>query len=489
MGHFFANVASVDIADAAALLDRRVAEARTSEDIPDVAYGLVLAGSLVHIGAMGSMERERNVSDVAFRIASMTKSFTAATVLRLRDEGLLALDMQVSDVLPWTADIGLPISSPALRIQHLLTMTAGLPTDDPWGDRQESLPLRDFDALVAAGLTWCRPPGITFEYANLAYALLGRVVTAVTGADFTTVVREMMLEPLGMHRTTFDVDATGNRATGWHPVASGLIEQAEGPPGAFSPMGGLWSTVGDMALWVAFMESAWADTPDDGPLSRWSRREMQRSHVFVALDSHGVAEGYGMGLRVDHDPAIGLVVHHSGGYPGYGSHMRWHPDTRWGVVALANRTYAPIRRACAQALAAIVRDEAPAMRRQRAEDRLWPQTRQAMDLAESLLLRWDDSALDRTSAVNLDLDQPRDERRHHWQQWGVGSVARRAGQVTSRSPAHACWQVDTDRGVIELDVSLTAERPPNIQSISAKRPGNTSVEGGAGNPADVQPVT
>ena len=180
-----ANVPCVDIADAAALLDARVAQAWATEDIPDVAYGLVLAGSLVHVGAVGSVERQPDVVDVAFRIASMTKSITAATVLRLRDEGLLGLDTRVSDVLPWAADIGLPLSSPALRIQHLLTMTAGLPTDDPWGDRQESLPLRDFDALVAAGLTWCRPPGIAFEYANLAYALLGRVVTAVTGADFT----------------------------------------------------------------------------------------------------------------------------------------------------------------------------------------------------------------------------------------------------------------------------------------------------------------
>lgn len=486
--HASANVPCVDIADAAALLDRRVAQAWATEGIPDVAYGLVLAGSLVHVGAVGSVERQPDVVDVAFRIASMTKSITAATVLRLRDEGLLGLDTRVSDVLPWAADIGLPLSSPALRIQHLLTMTAGLPTDDPWGDRQESLPLRDFDALVAAGLTWCRPPGIAFEYANLAYALLGRVVTAVTGADFTDVVREMMLEPLAMHRTTFDVGATHDRAMGWHPAGVGLREQVEGPPGAFSPMGGLWSTVGDMALWVAFMESAWADAPDDGPLSRWSRREMQRSHVFVALDARGVAEGYGMGLRVDHDPSIGLVVHHSGGYPGYGSHMRWHPDTRWGVVGLANRTYAPIRQACAQALAEIVTDEAADMRRQRAEDRLWPQTTQAMGLAESLLIRWDDDALDAVSAINLDLDQARDDRRRHWQQWGVGRVARAPGQVTSRSPAHACWRVDTDRGVIELEVLLTAERPPRIQSISAQGLRDTRADGSPGNPAGVDRV-
>jgi len=149
--------------------------------------------------------------------------------------------------------------------------------------------------------------------------------------------------------------------------------------------------------------------------------------------------------------------------------MRWHPDTRWGVVALANRTYAPMRDACASALAEIVAEEAADAARVRAVDRLWPQTEQAMVLAEALLADWDDAALDAMAAVNLDLDQGRDERRSAWQSLAAGGVVRDGVSVISRSPAHARWIVATDGGRVELEVLLTGEREPRIQTLVARR--------------------
>jgi CubicO group peptidase (beta-lactamase class C family) len=445
-----------------------MAEASEAHTIPVISYGLVLAGELVHAGTVGDAADARDFT-AAFRIASMTKSFTAATVLCLRDEGLLSLDSPLADYFPPARSIGLPASAPpALRIAHLLTMTGGFPTDDPWGDRQESLPLPDFDALVAAGLTFCRVPGLEFEYANIGYALLGRVIAQVTGSDYRDVVRERLLDPLGMTASTFDVTATSHRIVGRHPTAQGLADQAEGPSGAFSPMGGLWSTVADLARWVGFLESAWADAPDAGPLGRWSRREMQRPHITVGREVDGSFDSYGLGLRVSDHPDLGRFVHHSGGYPGFGSHMRWHPDTRWGIVALGNRTYAPMRPVCAEILDEIVRDEAPEAARARAIERLWPQTERAMALAESLLADWDDAALDAMAAMNLDLDQSRSERREAWQALAAGTVRRDAASVTSRSPAHARWTVLTETGPVELDVLLTAERDPRIQALAAR---------------------
>ena len=446
------------------ILDERMAQAAAAHSIPVVSYGLLLGGELVHRGSVGDVPPERAAAS-PFRIASMTKSFTAATVLILRDEGLLALDTPLVDVLPWTRSIGLPATAPPVRIAHLLTMTAGFPTDDPWGDRQESLPIEDFDALVEGSLTFCRPPGLEFEYANIAYALLGRVIATVTGQDYRDVVRERLLDPLGMQASTFDVAATSARVIGMHPVASGLVEQEEGPSGAFSPMGGLWSTVDDLSKWIAFLEGAWADAPDVGPLLRWSRREMQRAHVAVGREPDGSFGSYGMGMHITEHPDLGRFIHHSGGYPGYGSHMRWHPDTRWAVVALGNRTYAPMRLVCAEALSEIVADEAAEAARLRAVDRLWPQTERAMEVAEALLAEWDDAALDAIAAVNLDLDQSRDERRRAWEALGAGAVRRDAASVTSRSPAHARWTVDSANGRVELDVLLTGEREPRLQSL------------------------
>lgn len=458
----------MDVAGAAGILDERMAQAAAAHSIPLASYGLLLGGELVHRGSVGDLPPER-AAEAPFRIASMTKSFTAATLLMLRDDGLLTLDTPLVDVLPWTRSIGLPSTSPPLRVDHLLTMTGGFPTDDPWGDRQESLPVDEFDALVAAGLTFCRPPGMEFEYANISYALLGRVIATVTGQDYRAVVRDRLLDPLGMHASTFDVASTSGRVIGMHPVACGLVEQEEGPSGAFSPMGGLWSTIDDLARWIAFLEGAWSDAPDVGPLSRWSRREMQRPHIVVGHEPDGAIDSYGMGLRISDHPGLGRFVHHSGGYPGFGSHMRWHPDTRWAVVALANRTYAPMRVACAQALSEIVADEAAEIARLRAVDRLWPQTEQAMLLVESLLAEWDDTALDAAAALNLDQDQARAERREQWQSLGVSSVRRDPGSIASPSPAQATWTVITDVGAVQLGVLLTGERQPRIQAMTAAR--------------------
>lgn len=455
----------MDVAAASDLLDAAMVRCAEAQGIPAISYGLILGGQLVHADAIGDLAEPASAT---FRIASMTKSFTAATVLTLRDEGRLELDAPLTDILPWAGTIGLPSHAPALRVGHLLTMTGGFPTDDPWGDRQESLPLAEFDALVAGGMTFCRPPGLEFEYANIGYALLGRVVARVTGQDYRDVVRERLLDPLGMASSTFDATAASGRVTGTHPVASGLVEQEEGPSGAFSPMGGLWSTVDDLAKWIAFLEGAWSDAPDVGPLSRWSRREMQRGHVPIGREPDGSFDAYGMGLRITDHPDLGRFVHHSGGYPGFGSHMRWHPDTRWAVVALANRTYAPMRLACTDALAAIVADEAAEAARLRAVDRLWPQTEQAMRLAEALLVEWIDTALDAMAAVNLDLDQRREDRRRAWQGLGVREVRREAASVSSRSPAHARWRVATDAGPMELDVLLTGEREPRIQALGVR---------------------
>ncbi|MGI9196980.1 MAG: serine hydrolase domain-containing protein [Candidatus Nanopelagicales bacterium] len=457
----------MDIASAAACADERMAET-VAGGVPSVAYGILLGGSLVHTGSAAADGYRLPTSTSPFRIASMTKSFTASTVLALRDRGALDLDDPITRWLPWADSVGLPSGSPVLRIRHLLTMTAGFPTDDPWGDRQESLPLDDFDRLVAGGLSFCRPPGMDFEYSNLGYALLGRVIARVAGEDYRDVVRSLLLEPLGMTSTTYDVDRAEGRMEGYRVLEAGLVEQPETPSGAFSPMGGLWSTVEDLARWVAFHEAAWADDPDAGPLDRWSRREMQRPHILARVDEGG-AHSYGMGLYVTDDPVRGRFVHHSGGYPGFGSHMRWHPDTRWAIVGLANRTYAPMGKVCAEILQAIVEDDAPAAMRERERARLWPATRQAMEVAESLLLQWDDALVDRAGAMNLDLDQPRDERQRHWQRLteDCGPFTRVADSVETRSPAHARWRMRGERGDVWLEVLLTPEREPRIQTLLA----------------------
>src|ERR1700722_5277532 len=152
---------------------------------PGLAYGVVIDGELVHAAGLG----ERGLggpapdADTVFRIASMTKSFTASAVLALRDDGALRLDDPAEAYLPelrgWP-----PVTRGSVPVspRHLLTMTAGFPTDDPWGDRQQGMPLEEFSAFLAGGVSFARAPGIGFEYSKLGYAILGRFISSVGGA-------------------------------------------------------------------------------------------------------------------------------------------------------------------------------------------------------------------------------------------------------------------------------------------------------------------
>ena len=104
---------------------------------PGLAYGIVAGGCLVHARGVGERWLGGPVPDAetVFRIASMTKSFTAAAVLALRDDGALGLDDPVAEDVPELRDLSPASDSPRLSIRHLMTMTAGFPTDDPWGRR------------------------------------------------------------------------------------------------------------------------------------------------------------------------------------------------------------------------------------------------------------------------------------------------------------------------------------------------------------------
>ncbi len=200
-------------------------------------------------------------------------------------------------------------------------------------------------------------PGTCFEYSNLGYALLGRVIAAAAGTSYQDYVARRLLGPLGLDRTGYDVadfDPAG-LARGYQR-GLGPADWAELVPdgnGAFAPMGGVFSCVRDLAGWVTGLAAGFpAGAEADGgphPLRRASRREMQLPQVAIppypALPLPGGAGAgsqlsYGFGLFVEEHPAWGRLVFHGGGYPGFGSHMRWHPGSGLAVIVLANSTYA-----------------------------------------------------------------------------------------------------------------------------------------------------
>ncbi|HXG27201.1 MAG TPA: serine hydrolase domain-containing protein [Candidatus Binatia bacterium] len=451
--------------------------------VPGLAYGVVSDGRLVYTRGLGTIRLGEEVPPDGrsiFRIASMTKSFTAATVLSLRDEGLIALDDRIERYVPELQSLRYPTAdSPAITIRHLLTMTAGFPTDDPWGDRQQSLDLETFRRLLAGGLSFAWAPGTRFEYSNTGYGILGRLITNVAGREYKDVVRERLLAPLGMASTGYvaeELDAT-RLAKGYLWRGERYLDEPSDGYGALAAMGGLFSTVEDLATWVCFLAGAFPprDDPDDGaPLSRASRREMQQPWVdagtrlsHLSPDAMPDLErmAYGFGIFVLDDVRFGRIAGHSGGYPGFGSNMRWHPASGLGVIALMNHRYAPAALLARDLLQELLRNDAAPVRRTRPA----PPTEAARAAVERLLEDWDDAAARELFAMNVDLDEPLAERKAF-----AATLRERHGRLTrdattpaeSATPFHLAWWLDGEKGGrVKVEILLSPELPPRVQTL------------------------
>ena len=305
----------------------------------------------------------------------------------------------------------------------------------------------------------------------------------MTGIYFTDFVRTRFLDPLGMKNTRFsDNELDSSLLTRGHRKVDGAWQPLEfSQPGEFSALGGLFSTVEDLAIWIGGMGSAFDPHPDTNhPLSRASRREMQQGYRIIPPSSRlpfsdpasdGETLAYGFGLVNESDVRFGVTAGHSGGYPGYGSHMRWHPQSGWGIVALGNRTYAPMMPAASEAMNIIIRDHVPA--RTYSESDVWFETASAMNVVEELLTNWDNQLADDWFAVNMDLDQPRNERMNAIlaQVESGTNTSRVPGSLTTTTPAHAKWQVTSDSGLIEVELLMSPTTPPKIQTLKvAKAP-------------------
>lgn len=483
---------AADVIDPAAV-DAVAGSYHSRHGQPGLAYGIVAGGRLVHAGGHGHRWRDgpRPDARTVFRIASMTKSFTAAAVLALRDDGALALDDPAGMHVPELRGLRASADAPPVSIRHLLTMTAGFPTDDPWGDRHQGLPLPEFSRLLRRGVSFAWAPGTRFEYSNLGYAILGLVIAAASGMAYPDFVRGRLLRPLGLSRTGFEAaefDPAG-LALGYRRGAGGWEELVPDGCGAFAPMGGIFSCVADLGHWVCGFAAAYppGDPAAGGPhpLSRAARREMQSPQVARPPGPRRLPGGpggpvsYGFGLFAEDDPDWGRVVSHSGGYPGFGSHMRWHPATGTGAIVLANSTYAATQPLAARLLGMALRESGaggtpmPGPGPAFAPHWPWPATLAAREQVDRLLLAWDDAAADRLFSANVAQDEPIADRRHE-----IGLISERIGGLGKHperpaefdTPAHCRWWLRGERGVVQAEIRLTPEARPRVQSLSLAVP-------------------
>lgn len=400
---------AIDHKAAARLARARFCDHAARLESPSLAWGVVHDGEVIDGEAV----------DAVYRIASMTKSFTAAAVLMLRDEGRLRLDDAIADVAPSLAGVGHPDpTAPAITVRHLLSMSSGLPTDDAWADRNLDMTDADLDAIVATGPRFAAIPGTAFVYSNLGFALLGRVVLEVTGERVQSLITSRLLDPLGMTRTTWT--APPDAVPGYGEGSDDPVTEPFLGDGVMAPMGGLFTTVSELAIWVDFLSTAFRSDVDAGRAGRYdailsptSRREMQQVWTVdlavpdVAGGWKSSPGGYGLGLRVQPHTRLGAVVAHSGGLPGFGSNMRWVRSTGAGLVALSNTTYAPMATVTTDVLdvlaeAGAFTADSPAASGELAD---------AGARLVALLNSWSDEAADALFSDNVAVDSPYAARR------------------------------------------------------------------------------
>lgn len=464
-------------------IDRLVHAFMAERRVPGAAWGIVIDGELAHLGVSGYRELTAKAPvtrDSVFRIASMTKSFTAMAILKLRDEGKLSLDDLAETHVPQLKALRYPTAdAPKITVRDLMSHAAGFPEDNPWGDQQLAASEAEFTRMLEQGIPFSNAPGIVYEYANYGFAILGRIVTDVSGSPYRTYIDEQILKPLGMTSTTLEPGAVpGTRlAHGYRWEDEQWKEEPPLADGAFGAMGGMLTSVSDLSTYVGTLLAAWPprDGDDAGPVRRASLREMQqiwRARPAIVGGTAGAgtalnAGGYGYGLRVSQTCDFDHIVAHTGGLPGYGSIMQWLPDYGAGIVAFGNVTYTgwtPIVNQAFGMLAATGGLERRAVQPS-------PALVAARDDVSQLILQWDDEKADEIAAMNLYLDRSKDRRRREIEtlRAGVGACAAPSSFDVVENWLRGQWTMKCDTGDLRVSITLAPTMPPRVQHLDVRR--------------------
>jgi CubicO group peptidase (beta-lactamase class C family) len=260
---------------------------------PGYAFGIVLDGKLVYSGSGGFTDIDKKTpasTRSMFRIASMSKSFTAMAILQLRDQGKLQLDNPVHQYIPEMKSQALTKDAQEITIRHLLTHSAGFPEDNPWGDRQLADTDKQLLELLNQKISFSNAPGIAYEYSNLGFALLGYIIQQVTGMPYSTYIEKNIWQTLGMAQASWEYSKVAPPlfAHGYRWINNTWIKETPLHDGIWGAMGGMITSVESFSKYVAFHQQAWPVRNDveAGPLKRSSLREMHQPWRLASVNAN-----------------------------------------------------------------------------------------------------------------------------------------------------------------------------------------------------------
>jgi CubicO group peptidase (beta-lactamase class C family) len=409
----------------------------------------------------------------AFRIASMSKSFTALAILKLRDAGKLKLDEPAATYIPEMKKVKyLTTDAPVITVRHLLTHAAGFPEDNPWGDRQLADSDEDLLELVQK-VSFSNVPGVAYEYSNLGFALLGRIITRVSGQPYQQYITESILKPLGMTHTYYEYTRVPAEklAHGYRYINNDWKEEALLHDGSYGAMGGLITTIEDFGRYMALHLSATPPSNEkESPVGkRSSLREMQMPANFSGLNTQfkyasgrtcPTASAYCYGLRWSMDCENKVFVGHSGGLPGFGSNWTILPDYGIGVVCFANLTYAPTAALNLSILDTLVKTAGlkprtipPSSVLQQRKNQLVP-----------LLPDWKNAPASGLFAENFFLDNPIDSlKKEAAMLFAKAGRIVHVGDMVAENQLRGAFLLEGENANLQVRFTLTPESPALIQ--------------------------
>lgn len=451
------------------------------------AVGIVLEGEVVYVRGFGVRELEAKQpvdGDTIFRIGSVSKTITALAVLKLRDQGRVVLDAPAATYVPALASLpSATKDAPPVTVRHLLTMTSGLPYDDMWGAVTFGQSDMQLSQLLEQGPSIAKAPGEQYQYSNLGFALLGKIVEAVSGQPFTEFVAHEVFAPLGMRSSGYVTGAIPRErmAVGYFEEGERLVPEPIDSDGVFAPAGGVYTSANDLARYAAYHLAAHPprDDRETGPVRRSTLREMHAGQAWARLGDDvpvlrrlptGAASltafSYGLGWMQYTTCLAEGIVQHFGFEPGYWASIRLLPRQGVGLVTISttgnvgqNQTF--------ESVLELFRNEGVL---DRAPGPPSPALASARDTIVQLLSGWDSELVERTfdpltrrysfvRGFRADIEAiARDHGRCHAD-----------GGILPLSATHGRFRASCERGAIDVVAFLTPHPKPLIQTLELHR--------------------
>jgi CubicO group peptidase (beta-lactamase class C family) len=297
-------------------------------DVPGAGVLVIRDGEVVASRSYGLADLERRTpanEHTNYRLASLSKQFTAAAIILLARDGRLRYDDRVADHLP-----DLPAHAREVRVRHLLTHTSGLWAYEDFVPDSQTRQVKDRDvpALLKNADSLYFAPGSRYRYSNTGYALLALIVEKLSGQSYARFLDERIFKPAGMNATVAyeaGVSTVSNRAYGYSIRRTGPVASDQSSTSAVLGDGGIYSSLHDLAAWDRALDAGTVLT----------RAELRQAWTPMTLTG-GEVTRYGFGWFVDREDGA-LKLSHHGETSGFTNFILKYPEHRLTIVVLTNR--------------------------------------------------------------------------------------------------------------------------------------------------------